>query len=479
LRQFLTLFPSIMLPMFLALVDQTIVAAALPAIAAELGDVERISLIVVAYLVAGTVSAPIYGRLGDHLGRRRMLIVALAIFIVASLACASASSVLMLAAARVLQGFGGGGLMTLSHALIGETVPPRQRGRYQGFLATIAVSSTVFGPVAGGFLTQHFGWRTIFLINLPIGLLAAVLALRLPVRRAVPQSFRLDIGGVALFAAFIVSALWALQRVQDPRSLDGQGGPILALLAVVALGALLVLVRHERRTSHPVLPVTLLRHPAIWRADALAACHGGVLLSMTTFVPIFLRVVHGASSAEIGFLLLPMTAGVGIGSLTTGQLVSRTGRTAIFPTVGMCAVTVLLVANAFLAPHLTMQQLSWLLGLTAVFMGSVMAVVQITVQAAAGPAMLGAAAASVQISRSLGAAFSTALVGTVLFATLALTDPGLVSQFAGMLEGGAGAAFAAAERAEIAGAFRTAFLVDACLAAAGLILAWSLPLRRI
>src|SRR5712675_2951357 len=172
---FLAVFPSIMLPMFLAVLDQTIVATALPSIAAATGEVERASWVVVSYLIASTIAAPIYGRLGDAFGRRRLMFAAIFIFIIASLLCAASPTIELLALARVVQGFGGGGLMTLSQALIGEAVPPRQRARYQGYLAAVAVCANTFGPVAGGYLTEHFGWKSVFLINVPIGLIAVLL----------------------------------------------------------------------------------------------------------------------------------------------------------------------------------------------------------------------------------------------------------------------------------------------------------------
>src|SRR5258708_5727189 len=178
-RLFLTVFPSIMLPMFLAVVDQTIVATALPAMVATLGGVERVSWVVIAYLVAGTIAAPIYGQLRDVYGGRPMMFVALGVFLVASVMCAVSTSIEMLAAARVLQGLGGGGLMTLSQALIGETIPPRERARYQGYLAGVMVTSSTFGPVAGGLLTHHFGWRSVFLVNIPLELVVVLLTLRL------------------------------------------------------------------------------------------------------------------------------------------------------------------------------------------------------------------------------------------------------------------------------------------------------------
>jgi len=174
--QFLTVFPPIMVPMFLAVADQTIVATALPVIASSMGEIERASWVVVAYLIANTIAAPVYGRLGDTFGRRLMMFVALGIFMAGAVLCALAPSINMLTAFRVVQGFGGGGLMTLSQALIGEAIPPRERGRYQGYLAGVAVTSNSFGPVAGGYLTQAFGWQSIFLINIPLGLLATLLA---------------------------------------------------------------------------------------------------------------------------------------------------------------------------------------------------------------------------------------------------------------------------------------------------------------
>src|SRR6201996_1864956 len=211
---FLTVFPSIMLPMFLAALDQTIVATALPAIAGGLGDVERVSWIVVSYLVATTIAAPVYGRLGDALGRKPMMLVALAVFVVTSMLCGMSTSIIAITIARVLQGLGGGGLMTLSQALIGEVIPPRERARYQGYMATVYMTSSTFGPVAGGWLTQHWGWRSVFFINLPLGLLALLLALRLPKREAPGGRTQFDVLGVVFFAGFITPLLLALERAQ-------------------------------------------------------------------------------------------------------------------------------------------------------------------------------------------------------------------------------------------------------------------------
>ena len=479
---FFRIFFSIMLPMFLAVVDQTIVATALPAIAGSLGGVERVSWVVVSYLVATTIAAPVYGQLGDLLGRRRLLVIALVFFMVASLLCAVSTSVEMLTAMRILQGLGGGGLMTLSQALVGEAVPPRERAHYQGYLAAVMVSSSTFGPVAGGFLTEHLGWQSVFLVNLPIGVLAIFLATRLPKRADSGEPFRFDLLGVLLFAVFIASGLVLLEQI---RHFDAALLPLVLGVAALVVVSLVLLVWREKAVADPLLPVALLRNPTTWRSDALAACHGAMLVSLLTFLPIYLRVVGGASPAETGLLLLPMTIGVGIGSMVTGRAISRTGRTAIFPSLGLIFVVLGLLVVALWSRYMSLTQLSWFLGLTAVFMGTVMGVVQVTIQSTAGPGKLGAAAATVQFSRALGAALGTAVVGSVLFAVLAGQDPAAAELFGELLQGGADslAALPAATRAvvqgEIAAAFRAAFLTITGFATLALILAWSIPLRRI
>jgi EmrB/QacA subfamily drug resistance transporter len=479
-RLFLSIFPSVMLPMFLAVVDQTIVATALPAIVASLGGVERVSWVVVGYLVAGTIAAPVYGQLRDVYGGKRVMFVALGVFLAGSLLCAVSVSVEMLAGARVLQGLGGGGLMTLSQALIGETIPPRERPRYQGYLASVMVTSSTFGPVVGGYLTQHFGWRSVFLINLPVAVIAGLLTLRLPARPAREQPWSFDGMGLLLFVAFVVPVLLALEQAQR---MSGSTWPTFVALMTIGVAALVALIRREQRVAYPLLPMSLLRQPAIWRSDALAACHGATLVSLIAFLPIHLRVAHGTSASETGLLLLPLTLGIGAGSMLTGRSVSRTGFTAIFPSIGLIFATATLVALALLASHLSPRQLGFLLFVNGLFMGTVMGVVQVTVQNAAGSAALGSAAASVQLARSIGAAAGTALVGTVLFAALALGDPRTLDVFAALLGRGTPAdpslLGSAPLRAEIATAFRAAFLAIAAFAAAGTALAWSIPARRL
>jgi EmrB/QacA subfamily drug resistance transporter len=479
---FLTVFPSIMLPMFLGVIDQTIVATALPAIAGDLGNVDLLSWVVVTYLVTATVAALVYGKLGDLFGRRRLMFVALGVFLVASVLCALAPTTTLLIIARGLQGLGGGGLLSLSQALIGETIPPRDRARYQGYLAAVGVSASSLGPVAGGFLTQQLGWQSIFLINIPLCILAALLTLRLPKRAGTGGPFRFDFPGLVLIAACVGSVL---SLVELARQLDNINVPVLAALLGLAIAAGVLLFMQERRVQNPLVPLELIRNPAIGRADALAAMFGATLIALLTFLPIYYRVVFGASPAEIGLLLLPMTAGNGIGSMLTGQIVSRTGRTAIVPSVGLMVVVVLVGVLAFFSSELSRFQISALLGVNALFLGTVMGVVQLTVQIAAGPAVLGSAAATVQFSRTLGSALGTAIVGVVLFGYLAATDQGAMSFFVKLLQDGGGdlealsVAHPEVLRGELMGAFRAAFATIACFATMACALAWSLPTRRL
>jgi EmrB/QacA subfamily drug resistance transporter len=479
---FLTGFPSIMLPMFLAVVDQTIVATALPVIAAATGQVERASWIVVSYLIAATIAAPIYGRLGDSFGRRRLMFTALAVFILSSLLCAASPTVELLTLARVLQGLGGGGLMTLSQALIGEAIPPRERARYQGYLAAVAVCANTFGPVAGGFLTEHFGWQSIFLVNVPIGLGAVALTWRLPSPTTERLAWRADPGGLVLFTVFVVTTLLALEQVQH---VDLSALPLGGGLLAAGLVALVLLIRHENRVPSPLIPLSLLRQPAIWHSDALAACHGAALVSLITFLPVYLEVVRGTSPSTTGLLLIPLTIGIGTGSLVTGRLVNKTGLTTVFPIVGLILLTVNLVVLALWASAFSTAALAGLLLCNGLFMGTVMGVVQVSVQSAAGPLRLGEAAASVQFSRSIGAAFGTALVATVLFAVLSIKNPEAGRVFAAMVEHAKHVGpplppvQLAAIQTDIAEAFRAAFLLMAVFTTAGFFLALTNPLRRI
>lgn len=479
---FFRIFPAIMLPMFLAVIDQTIVSTALPAIATSLGSPERVSWVIVSYLVATTIAAPVYGNLGDSFGRRRMMMIGLAVFIGASLLCASATSIEWLTLARIVQGLGGGGLMTCAQALVGETVPPRERARYQGFLAAVIVSATTVGPVVGGLLTETFGWRSIFLASVPIGLLAMLIATRLPPPSGKPRRRRFDWLGLALFVAFVVPLLLGLEQARD---FDTAGTLAVIGCLAISIAALVVLVRWERRIEAPLLPLSLLRRPALWHANALAVFHGGLIVSLITFLPLYMRVVRGMSAAESGLVLLPLTACVGLGSMITGWLVTRTGRTAAFPSWGMMVVSAGMIALVLVGDRLDVMGLTILLAVIGAFLGTTMGVVQVIVQFVAGPAVLGSAAGFVQFSRSIGAAIGTAVAAAVLFTVLEANGEIAVHAFGALLADGPSALAALpapqqlAVETAVAHGFKAVFAALSVFAVAATLLAWLIPVRRI
>jgi len=473
----------LILPVFLSSADGTVVATALPAIAASFGNVEYLSWIVVANLVASTVAAPAYGRLGDAFGRRRMMVVALGIFMAASALSAFAPNFWLLLAARMLQGLGGGGLMTLAQALVGEHVPPRQRGSFQGYLSANIVAGTTIGPVMGGFITQAWGWHAVFLAYLPVGLTALYLLTRLPAgMRGTGAASGFDLPGMVLLASFIVPLLLMVSQLQrlNAAALPGLGG----LLALTAAG-LTALLWQQRRAAAPLLALPLLRIPAFWRSTVMGACSGASLSAMMTFLPIYLQVVTGASPAQSGLLLIPLTGAVSSGSVLTGWLTSRTGRTAIFPAIGLTITAASLVAAAIWGPSLSRIELSWLLAVGGLTQGSAMITAQITVQSIAGPRQLGAAAASVQLSRSLGSAFGAAAAGAVLFGILSLLDVDAAGLFTRMVQYGPGTldSLEPARRSivlqEVANAFRGVFLTVACFSCTIVACAATLSIRRL
>jgi MFS family permease len=482
-RIFFRVFPSVMLPMFLAMSDQTIVASALPTIAGALGDVERVSWIVVAYLLAATISAPLYGYLGDSFGRRRLMFIALAMFTVGAILNSFATSMTMIAATRFIQGLGGGGLMSMSQALIGEVVPPRQRGQYQGYLAAIGVSAAALGPVAGGYLAELFGWRAVFLMNVPTAIIAGLLMLRLAARPgARKEDWNFDTPGLFLFVCFVVPALLALEQA---RRLDRSMMPVAGALLVFSIVSLVLLVRREKRAPAPLLPIQLMSQRAIWTAQAMAACHGAALVALIAFTPLYMRMIGIGDPAQVSWALLTISACIGLSSMISGRIITRTGRTMILPSIGSTCTTIMFVYLATQAGRQTFDQFLVWAGITAVFMGTVMGVVQVTIQTAAGRRMLGAASGSIQFSRSVGASFGAALFGAVLFATAAASEPTAGALFVQILQNGPGSvagldtAGNAALNAVVARGFSNAFLSLAFFAAIGSVLAWINPQRRV
>ena len=483
-RLFFRVFPAAGLAMFGAALDQTVVASALPAIARSLGGVDRISWVVVAYLVATTVAAPVYGRLGDALGRGRMLLVALGMYGLGAVLCALAPSLDMLALARMVQGFGGGGLISLSVALIAEVVPARERGRFQAWIAAVFAAASALGPVAGGLLTEALGWRAVFLLQPPLSLAAAWLAVR-RLGDAEPgdaRGFAFDRAGLLLFALFVGSALLALDQA---RRLGTGSIAAAAGLAALAALALLLLWRQERRARDPLLPLDLLGEPSIWRANLLTALVNGAFVGSIAFLPIYFVAVRGLSPSGAGFALLPLAVLAAVGAMAAGRMLARTGRIMAWPAAGLAAAALLMAGVALGAGWMPVVAIAGLLGLVSVGLGTSFPMVQVAVQVAAGQARLGSATASVQFTRSLGAAVGTALMGAVLFGALAAQGGEAAGLFVALVDGGPEAlsrldeAARAAFRAEMVSAFRAAFLSAAAMMALAAWLCTRVPLQRL
>ncbi len=456
--RFLRGFPAIALAIFLSAVDQTITATALPAIATELGALERVSWIIVTYLVAATCAAPVFGQLGDVFGRRKLLHIGLVLFAAGAVGCALAPDLGTLVGARIVQGFGGGALYTLAQALIGEILPPRERGRFQAYIAGTFAAASTFGPVAGGFITEWFGWRAVFLAFLPLALLCAGLSLRLfrvaPTPRGVPLRF--DWAGLLLFIIMVGAALIALDRL---RRMEMAALPWAVPLLLIAIAAGRMLVRVERAAADPLLPLGMFADPTIWRSLLLSGLVAGAVVGVTSFLPLYLQAVRGLSAGQAGLALVPLALGVALGALFAGRMVARTGYGMIWPGFGLLFGALLIGGVALFLSQLSSVALSLLLGLAVAGCGTAYPVVQTTVQAAAGRERLGTASAAIAFSRSLGAAAVAALMGAVLFAFVAL-------------------AAGAPAREGMDNGFRAMFVLAAVLMLLGALLAWRVPLRR-
>jgi EmrB/QacA subfamily drug resistance transporter len=419
-HEVLALFSAVMLPMFLAAVDQTLLATATPRIAAELGDLSQTSWVAVAYLLAATLMAPIYGRMGDRFGRRGALLAALGVFALGSLACGAAQSLIALIGARALQGLGGGGLMVLSQALIGELVPPKLRPRYQGYFAVVFTASSVGGPVIGGYVVNHASWRWLFLANLPLCLLAAWRVAQLPkAARSALRNAPLDPWGVLLFVGTAVGALlWLSLAGHYFRLLSWQ--TLVLLPAAVACG--FALWRQQKRHPSPFLPLDLLRlHGTGWIClDVL--CFAGSMFALVFLLPIYLQLGHGASAASSGLQLMPLTVGIVVGSTLNGRITARTGHPTRLPPYGLGAAAIALAAMALLPPSgLSTAIASAVCGIG---FGTVMPSAQLATQVIAGRERLGAAAALLSLTRSCGASLGTAAFGGLTFALLRVPGQG-------------------------------------------------------
>ncbi|HXQ62116.1 MAG TPA: MDR family MFS transporter [Acidimicrobiales bacterium] len=422
-RQVLIVFSGLMLGMLLAALDQTIVATALPTIVGDLHGLDHLSWVVTAYLLTTTLSTPLYGKISDLYGRKKIFQVAIVIFLVGSALSGLSRNMDQLIAFRALQGLGGGGLMALAMAIIGDIVSPRERGRYQGYFGGVFAFASIGGPLAGGFFVDHLTWRWIFYINIPVGILALVITsvvLRLPLPR---RAHTIDYAGSALLVgavtSFLLVTLWGGQTYS-------WGSSIILTLVIAGAVCLAAFVWWERRAREPVFPPHLFANPIPAVAFVITLLVAAAMFAAIIFIPIYLQLVDGVSPALSGVLLLPLMGGMLVTSIGSGQVVTRIGRYKAFPVAGTALMTVGMWLLSHLGPHTSHLTAAGYMVVFGLGMGMVMQLLVLAVQNAVARDDLGAATSAISFFRNIGAAFGTALFGTILTLRLGHWLPRLV-----------------------------------------------------
>ena len=414
-RDVLLTFSGLLLAMLLASLDQTIVSTALPTIVGDLGGIDQLSWVVTAYLLSATVTIPLWGRMSDLYGRKRLFQAAIVVFLAGSALSGAAQSIGELIAFRALQGLGAGGLMTLAMAIVADIISPRERGRYQGYIQMVFVVASVAGPLLGGLFADHLSWRWVFYVNIPIGVVALGVVSTTLARTTTDRRPRIDWLGAALLAGAITSALLVTTWGGREYAWDSVEIVGLAAAAVAMLGAFVV---QERRAPEPILPLRLFRDPVFDVVSAVLFLTTCAFFAAIVFTPLYLQVVTGASATDSGLLLLPMLLAGTASTAISGRLISRTGRYKRFPVAGLA----IMAAGLFL---LSRMDTTTPRATTALYMvvfglgfGLVSQVLTVAIQNAVDRRDIGIATGSANLFRALGGSVGVALFGAIFASRL-------------------------------------------------------------
>ena len=421
-RQIMVILSGLLLGMFLAALDQTIVSTAMRTIADKLHGQTAQAWVTTAYLITSTISTPLYGKLSDTYGRKRFYLFAIGIFIVGSMLCGTATGIYQLAGYRAIQGIGAGGLMSLAFAIVGDIVPPRQRGRYQGYFMSVFGVSSVLGPVLGGTLAGQStilgldGWRWIFYVNVPIGLAAFFVVTRqlhLPVRRS---NAKIDYIGAALLTIGIVPLLLVAEKGRE----WGWGSALTLGMILVAVAALVAFVPWERRMGEAaILPLRIFSSSVFNISSAVALLVGTAMFGSLVVLPLYLQIVRGNSPTKAGLLLTPLMLGIIAASTLSGKVMSRTGKYKMLPVAGTAVMFVAVLLFSTLGVDTPIWQAGIYMAMMGAGLGLSMQTLVISVQNALPPRDMGVATSSVTFFRSMGGTFGAAIALSVLFSTLA------------------------------------------------------------
>jgi EmrB/QacA subfamily drug resistance transporter len=426
-RQIYTVFAGIIAGLFLSALDTNIIGVALPTIVGDLGGLNQIAWVGTAYLLTSTAATPLFGKLSDLYGRRQLFQVAILTFVAGSLACGLAQNMPQLVLARGLQGIGGGGLFAMSFVIIGDTIPPRDRGRYIGFITSVFAIASVAGPLVGGFIVDHTTWRWIFVINVPLGMIAMVVtssALRLPFAR---HKTRVDVLGASLLVGAVTSLILMATWAGEGRY--GWGSPVNLALGGTFVGLTAVFLWWEKRVTDPILPLRLFNNSIIAVVVPMMVVLGTMMFGASSFLPLFLQAVDGVSATESGLLLLPLMIGVTIASISSGRITSTTGRYKLWPIIGTATTSIgVLVLALELAPGTSRWVISTGMLLIGLGFGMTMPTTTLAVQNSVEMRDLGVASSLVTFFRSLGGAVGLAVFGALFNARIVASgvDPRLL-----------------------------------------------------